>query len=208
MGSISTKKLQENNLFFYSVDNIVKPYLKYACCLCRSIGAPSISYRFRTCIRTNSLRSSWHFSPKHCTPSALNESHRRQTTPRAVFSRRVAAWPVFRIVMQIGGFLSTGVCFWKKTQYLHQQLEVTISAKECLLQTSNLKKTTYIFLHSDFYHHHHPFPDCDIHAWYFWYFIFILPHPIPTKSVLLMFGSQKTASEFNTFFKDHQPQHP
>lgn len=127
--------------------------------------------------------------------------------PGAVFSRRVAAWPVFRIVMQIGGFLSTGVCFWKKTQYLHQQLEVTISAKECLLQTSNIKKTTYIFLHSDFYHHH-PFPDCDIHARYFWYFIFILPHPIPTKSVLLMFGSQKTASEFNTFFKDHQPQHP
>ena len=88
MGSISTKKLQENNLFFYSVDNIVKPYLKYACCLCLSIGAPSISYRFRTCIRTNSLRSSCHFSPKHCTPSALNESYRRQTTPRAVFSRR------------------------------------------------------------------------------------------------------------------------
>ena len=54
------------------------------------------------------------FSRKHCTPSALNESYRRKTTPRAVFSRGVAAWPVFRIVMQIGGFLSTGVSFLKK----------------------------------------------------------------------------------------------
>ena len=208
MGSISTKKLQENNLFSYSVDNIVKPYLKYACCLCRSIGAPSISYRFRTCIRTNSLRSSCHVFPQALHPKCPKWKLQAPNHPPTLyFHGGVAAWPVFRIVMQIGGFLSTGVCFWKKTQYLHQQLEVTISAKECLLQTSNIKKTTYIFLHSDFYHHH-PFTDCDIHAWYFWYIIFILPHPIPTKSVLLMFGSQKTASEFNIFFKDHQPQHP